>query len=654
MHVIGTAGHVDHGKSTLIEALTGIHPDRLVEEREREMTIVLGFSWVTLPNGEEIGIVDVPGHRDFIENMLSGIGAIDAALFVVAADEGVMPQTREHLAILDLLQIDCGVVVLTKIDLVDDPDWLELVETDLKETLAGTVLDTAPIVRVSSKSGDGLTNLLNVLGESISNKPPRLDMARPRMSIDRAFTMSGFGTILTGTLIDGHFQVGNEVTILPQELTGRIRGLQTHMRKEQIAIPGSRTAVNVSGVDVVQINRGDVVVYPGHYRSTRRLDVYFRMLPDIAKPLKHNTDVKLFIGAAEVVARLRLLGKDLLKPGEEGWLQLELGTPVVAVRGDRYILRRPSPGETLGGGIILDPLPSGRHKRFDQNIIEGLEALVRGTPEDIFHQTLLSLGVAPKKNVITRSSLEKNVALAAFDILLTEEKILILSGDTDSKNDDSLIVSIEYWKTLTEKAKSEIVTYSELYPLRKGMPREELKSRLNMSPRVFSAAISRWLADGNFEETAVRRNLPGVSAVPVIHLDGYQVIFSDEEQKLVDRLLTQFAADPYSPPSIKAASAEVGEELFKAMVELEYLIPISNDVVFRLEDYERFVGEILIILKSQGTISVAQVRDTFNTSRRYVLAILEHLDAINITVRTGDVRKLKKNAVANFKPDKNT
>ena len=316
MRVIGTAGHVDHGKSTLIEALTGIHPDRLREEREREMTIVLGFAWVTLPNGEEIGIVDVPGHRDFIENMLSGIGAIDSALFVVAADEGVMPQTREHLAILDLLQIQGGVVALTKIDLVDDPEWLDLVESDLQETLAGTVLDSAPIVRVSAKSGVGIPDLLEILGNSLSDKPPRPNLFRPRMAVDRAFTMSGFGTIVTGTLIDGQFQVGEEVTILPQKLSGRIRGLQTHKRKEQIAVPGSRTAVNVSGVNVAQIQRGDVVVYPGQYKSSRRLDVNFRMLPDVSQPLRHNTDVKLFIGASEVIARLRLLGTDSTQTGQ--------------------------------------------------------------------------------------------------------------------------------------------------------------------------------------------------------------------------------------------------------------------------------------------------------------------------------------------------
>ena len=314
MRVIGTAGHVDHGKSTLIEALTGIHPDRLREEREREMTIVLGFAWVTLPNGEEIGVVDVPGHRDFIENMLSGVGAIDAALFVVAADEGVMPQTREHLAILDLLQIQGGVVALTKTDLVEDPEWLDLVETDLMETLAGTVLDSAPIVRVSAKNGQGVPELLEILGDTLTDKPSRPDLGRPRLAVDRVFTMSGFGTIVTGTLTDGHLEVGKEVNILPQEISGRIRGLQTHKRKEQSAVPGSRTAVNISGVNVNQIQRGDVIVYPGQYHSSRRLDVHFQMLADVSQPLRHNTEVKLFVGASEVIARLRLLGTDLLEP----------------------------------------------------------------------------------------------------------------------------------------------------------------------------------------------------------------------------------------------------------------------------------------------------------------------------------------------------
>jgi selenocysteine-specific elongation factor len=370
MRVIGTAGHVDHGKSTLIEALTGMNPDRLKEERERQMTIDLGFAWMELPSGEQVGIVDVPGHRDFIENMLAGVGGIDAALFVVAADEGVMPQTREHLAILDILQIRAGLVALTKIDLIDDPDWLDLVEEDVRQVLVGTVLEDVPVVRVSAKNGTGTSELLDILDEVLAERPPRQDLGRPRLPVDRVFSIAGFGTVVTGTLSDGHLQIGEEVEILPNGTQGRIRGLQTHKQKEDLALPGSRTAVNISGVTLEEIRRGDVVAHRGDYQPTRRMDVKFRLLKDASLALKHNTEVKLFVGAAEVLARVRTLGSEVINPGEPGWLQLEMKAPVVVMRGDHYILRRPSPGETMGGGTIIDPNPVGRHKRFTHGLIE--------------------------------------------------------------------------------------------------------------------------------------------------------------------------------------------------------------------------------------------------------------------------------------------
>ena len=641
MRVIGTAGHVDHGKSTLIEALTGTHPDRLREEREREMTIVLGFAWMTLPNGEEIGIVDVPGHRDFIENMLSGVGAIDAALFVVAADEGVMPQTREHLAILDLLQIQGGVVALTKIDLVDDPEWLELIESDLRETLAGTVLESAPIVRVSARSGEGISELSNILASTLDGRPPRPDLGRPRLSVDRAFTISGFGTIVTGTLTDGHFQTGQEVVILPRGVRGRIRGLQTHKRKEQTAVPGSRTAVNISGVDIDQIRRGDVVAYPEDYTVSRRLDVHFRALDDIFKPIRHNTEVKLFIGATEVIARLRLLGSEVLKPGESGWLQLELTEPVVAVRGDRYILRRPSPGETLGGGIILDPQPQGRHKRFDPQVLQRLDALVGGTPQDVLLQAALALGVAQQREILTRSSLEAGEAGAAFDALLEANQLLILDPSLNTAYPDTLIVTREYWAKRSEQAQKYVQNYQQAYPLRQGMPREELKSRLKLSPQVFNAALARWLAEGSLAETALRQDVPGASITPVIHTPDYEVRFSDAQQDQARRLLARFAANKTAPPTIKECVAEVGDELFNALVDRGNLIPLNDDVAFRRQDYENLVAQIRAMLQDQGTLTVAKVRDRLQTSRRYVLALLEHLDAIGVTVRDGDVRRLR-------------
>ncbi len=286
MHVIGTAGHVDHGKSTLVQALTGIHPDRLKEEREREMTIDLGFAWLTLPSGEEVGIVDVPGHRDFIENMLAGIGGIDAALLVIAADEGIMPQTKEHLAILDILQVQGGVVALTKVDLISDPEWLDLVEEDIRSALMATALKTAPIMRVSSKTRLGIPELLNALSDCLADRPPRPDIGRPRLPVDRVFTMPGFGTVITGTLSDGSLHLGDEVVILPSSLHTRIRGLQTHKRKEPTAIPGSRTAVNISGVNIDEVKRGDVIAYPGSYKPSQRIDVRFHLLQDVIASIK--------------------------------------------------------------------------------------------------------------------------------------------------------------------------------------------------------------------------------------------------------------------------------------------------------------------------------------------------------------------------------
>ncbi len=641
MRVIGTAGHVDHGKSTLIEALTGTHPDRLREEQEREMTIVLGFAWLTLPGGEEVGIVDVPGHRDFVENMLSGVGAIDAALFVVAADEGVMPQTREHLAILDLLQIQGGVIALTKVDLIDDPDWLDLVEADLRETLAGTVLERVPLVRVSARTGQGIPELKQTLDLILADRPPRLDLGRPRLPIDRVFTMTGFGTVVTGTLTDGQLQTGEEVVLLPQMLRGRIRGLQTHKRKEKTAYPGSRTAVNISGVDVDQIQRGAVVAHPGDYAPTRRLDVRFRLLPDVSHPLRHNLEVKLFIGAAEVLARLRLLGAELLKPGEEGWLQLELSDPVVAIRGDRYILRRPSPGETLGGGVIVDAQPAGRHRRFSQKNIERMQALLGGTPEDVVLQASLALGIAAVREVLAHSNLEMQAAEQALAALLEKNIIQRLEAEARPLMPDSMIVSQSFWSQLTLRAEQALAQYHQAYPLRAGMPREEFKSRLKLNARLFNDALRKWVEAGVFEELAARAGLPGVNPVPTVRLPGRAIAFSPAQQAEINRLQAAFAASPFSPPTVKESIALVGEETYNALIDLGTLIPLTGEVVFRKQDYDALVLQVRQILEKEGTISVAQVRDRFNTSRRYVLAFLEHLDAIGMTVRDGDVRKLK-------------
>ncbi len=631
MRVIGTAGHVDHGKSTLIAALTGTHPDRLKEEQEREMTIDLGFAWLTLPDGEEIGIVDVPGHRDFIENMLAGVGGIDAALLVIAADEGIMPQTREHLAILDLLQIQAGIVVLTKIDLVDDPAWLDLVEGDIRNILRGTILQNAPILRVSSRTRAGFPELLRTLGLLLQNASGRPDLGRPRLPVDRVFSIAGFGTVVTGTLSDGKFVTGDEVEILPSGLRGRIRGLQMHKKKEETAVPGSRTAINISGLDVEQIQRGEVVTRPGEYGATQRLDLNFRLLPDVSTSLRHHTEVKLFIGTSETIADVRLMGVEILNPGETGWLQLELRTPIVAVRGDRYILRRPSPGETLGGGIVVDPQPKRRHKRFDESVLKALESMAQGSPADVLLQACLALGPATIKDAITRSRLEVQSAAAALEELAKSGKLVRLEDGPLTVGGDGLIMAASQWSALKESIITALGVYHQTYPIRRGMPREELKSRLKLPPRLFNVMLHRLTVEGLLAEGAKWVSLP-----------EHKVRFSPFQQVKVDKLLEKFAEAPFAPPSVKECQAEVGEDIFSALREFGDLVAVSDEVVFRKKDYEAMVNNIRQAFQQKGQITLAEVRDLLNTSRKYVQALLEHLDAIGVTVREGDFRKLKK------------
>ena len=630
MRVIGTAGHVDHGKSTLVAALTGTHPDRLKEEQAREMTIELGFAWLTLPDGEEVGIVDVPGHRDFIENMLAGVGGIDAALFVVAADEGVMPQTREHLAILDLLQISAGLIVLTKIDLIDDPDWLDMVESDVHSAVQGTVLQDAPVLRVSARAGTGIPALVEAMSILLKQRPPRPDLGRPRLPVDRVFSVAGFGTVVTGTLSDGRLALGDEVEVLPQGLRGRVRGLQSHKRKADQAAPGSRTAVNITGVDVDQVARGNVIVRPGTYRTTQRLDAQLRMLADASAPLHHNEEVKFFLGAAEMVARVRLLGLEELRPGETGWVQLELRDSLVAVRGDRYILRRPSPGETLGGGSVVDPQPARRHKRFAPQVIARLETLSRGTPAEVLNQAAIALGLSSLREVCVRARLSVEDAQTAMQELLQEGQWLLLESGTVSPTADLLVATLSIWQSETARALEEMARFHKAYPLRRGMPREQLKSRLRWTARVFNAAVRQWVKEQLFVENATWLALP-----------THQVRFNPQQQTQVERLLARFAAAPFSPPTVKEVQTEVGEEVYAALVELDQLIQVSNDVVFRKVDYNRALDVVQEMFSQEPTLTLAQFRDHFNTTRRYAQAFLEHLDAQGITQRDGDARRLR-------------
>lgn len=644
MRVIGTAGHVDHGKSTLVEALTNINPDRLKEEQEREMTIDLGFAWLTLPDGEDVGIIDVPGHRDFIENMLAGVGGIDATLFVVAADEGVMPQTREHLAILDILQIHGGVVALTKIDMVDE-EWLDLVEEDVRSQLESSVLGSAPIIRVSGKTKEGVPELIEALQTHLMEQPPRPDLGRPRLPVDRVFSISGFGTVVTGTLIDGELKIGDEVVVLPGELKGRVRGLETHKHKASRAVPGSRTAVNITGIGVNEVKRGDIITHPGSYRTTQRLDVHFRLLPNASQALKHFQEVKLFIGATEVMARVRVLGAREFTPGTEGWLQIEPVHPIVAVRGDRFILRRPSPGETLGGGMVIDPQPKRRHKRFVASVLERLDSLTQGSVDEVIMQTLQTSSSITVQELCELTNISPEDIMGAVELLQERGEVISLTplskvsarvnaeaNKIRSKND--LLISYSTWVNIQRECLQVLDHYHQTNPLRQGMSREELKSRvigkLRIKSIVFEAVQTHLIQEGIISE-----------AGPLVYLHGHEINFTDNQKQKVTSLMKLFEDSPYSPPSVKECQALVGESLYEALVDLGKLVQVSTEVVFRLEDYEIMLAELGNLFRSKGTLSAGEVRDHFQTSRKYTLALLEHLDAEGITIRQGDVRKLK-------------
>ena len=622
MHVIGTAGHVDHGKSTLVQALTGIDPDRLAEEKAREMTIDLGFAWLTLGD-EEVGVIDVPGHRDFIENMLAGVGGIDLALFVIAADEGVMPQTREHLAILNLLEVPRGVVALTKADLIDDPEWLELVTLEVGEALrlgGGPALAAAPIVPVSARSGAGLDDLRAALAAALREIAPSPDLGRPRLPIDRVFSLPGFGTVVTGTLLDGRLRTGDEVEVQPGDHSARIRGLQTHKTKRETALPGSRVAVNLTGIDRDTLRRGQVVAGRGVARPTLLLDSAYRHLPDADAPLAHNAEVKLFLGSAEVTARARVIGQEQIAPGATGWLQLALTEPVAAVRGDRYILRRPSPGATLGGGRVLDPRPGRRHRRFRPDVAERFRAMAQGTPDELLLAALARAGALPAATLLERAGVAAEDGKRELERLVAEGQVLAIGKS---------LVMPGHWQVLQARALADLGHYHAASPLRPGMEREELRSRLQLTPPLFAALREALLASGSVAE-----------AGSLLHLPDHRVRFTTEQQAAVARLNVLFDTQGVNSPSVKECKALVGEALYFALVDLGQLRPINDEVVYSLPVYTDLIARLERHLRAHGSITAPEARDALGTSRKYAIALLEHLDELRLTRRVGDTREL--------------
>jgi selenocysteine-specific elongation factor len=628
MHVIGTAGHVDHGKSTLVQALTGIDPDRLIEEKEREMTIDLGFAWLTLGD-EEVGVIDVPGHRDFIENMLAGVGGIDLALLVIAADEGVMPQTREHLAILDLLEVGRGIVALTKVDVVDDPEWLEMVTIEVADILESTALAGSPIIPVSARTGQGLEQLKQVLSDSLLAVAPRTDIGRPRLPIDRVFTLPGFGTVVTGTLIDGRLISGTVVEIQPGRLSARIRGLQTHKTKKDAVYPGSRVAINLSGVDREKLWRGQVVTIPNSLRETKLLDVAYRHLANNDAPIRHNSEVKLFIGAADVLARARIIGRDEIAPGDIGWLQLVLDSAVAVARGDKLILRRPSPGATLGGGQVLDPFPARRYRRFKPDVVERFQTLAQGSPEELLLAVLHRHGPLTMKDLSDKTGLEQNDIRSVVDTLQQSGLALKIGHQ---------FVAAANWSKMQDQALGFLDRFHTENPYRLGMEREALRSRLKISKDILNHLVSTLSETSRVIENGT-----------LLHLASHAIRFTAEEERAINTLLERLDREGVNSPGVKECKTIIGEPIYFALLESGKINQLNEEVVYSASTYQSLMDRLIAYLEQRETVTAAEIRDLLGTSRKYAIALLEHLDEKQVTRRVGDSRVLIQSRLSTVK-----
>ena len=607
--VVGTAGHIDHGKSTLITTLTGIDPDRLVEEKRRGMTIDLGFAHMTLPSGREIGIVDVPGHARFMRNMLAGAHGLDAVLLVVAADEGVMPQTREHLEILDLLEVRRGIAVLTKTDLVE-PDWLEMVRAEVAAVLEETALRGAPVLGVSAVTGAGVKDLVAALDDLLQASEPRSDLGRPRLPIDRVFTMSGFGTVVTGTLADGTIRVGDEMEVAPGGRAVRVRGLQRHNEKVDAVGPGNRVAANLIGVAKSDLARGDVLARPGMLQPSRRIDARVRVLASAPNGVRHGAEILLHSGTAEVAGRVIVLAGDGIAPGDEGWVQLYLERAIAAAPGDRFVLRVPSPAATVAGGTFVDVAPR-KHPRHDSAVRESLARRAEG---QVLQEELRKY----PRGVSVAALLKATVAPGADIEALRARRI----GDW--------IFSDDAWQTIASHASEELEAYHGAYPLRAGMAREELRSKLGVPAASFPSVVQGLMEDGR----AVERN--GSIASPKHSVEVGSGGAAGELMRLL-------VAGRFAPPSLPEAmqQAGAGPEVVRALAQRGDIVRVSDDVAFARDTYTAAVQLVKEMIAASGSITVAQLRDRMGASRRPVLALLEHLDAQHVTRRVGDARVLR-------------
>ncbi|KAB0671890.1 selenocysteine-specific translation elongation factor [Oryzomonas sagensis] len=631
--ILGTAGHIDHGKTSLVKALTGIDTDRLKEEKARGITIELGFAHLELAGGIRFGIVDVPGHEKFVRTMVAGVGGMDLVMLVIAADEGIMPQTREHLDILRLLGVKSGLIALTKRDMVD-PEWLALVTEEVREFTAGSFLEDAPIIPVSARTGEGLGALKAELGRLAELSAEKRREGHFRLPVDRVFTMAGFGTVVTGTLLSGEIRVGDELELLPSGREGRVRGIQAHGSKVDTGMAGQRLAVNVQGVDLDQVHRGNVLVPRGIFRATRTVDARLDHLASAPRELKHRATLRLHSATYEVPAQVILLDRDTLLPGESAFVQLRLKEPALLLPGDSYILRVASPATTVGGGVVLDPFPPRRRRRSD----EALQLLgVLGSEEHqricalLVNQSLLS-GIAFEE-ILFRSGIPRKAAETALAGLLSSGEVLQVIREPRT------FLSREAFAALKSGLLGEVTAFLAANPLREGMGKEELKTRLpkRSDQRFFTPLLSAMERDGTL---LLERDI----VKPV----GRVVQSSPAGDSLAGKIATFLGEKGSEPPTIKEIMErfrcdEKGvRDNLALLIRKGEAVRISSDLFYAAPALDGLREKLVALLQAKGEITPPEYREQTGLSRKYLIPLLEYFDSEKLTIRVGDKRVLRK------------
>ncbi len=631
--ILGTAGHIDHGKTSLIKAVTGTNTDRLKEEQKRGITIELGFASLDLPSGRHLGIIDVPGHEKFVKNMVAGATGIDIVTMVIAADEGVMPQTREHMEICSLLGVKHGMVALTKIDMVDE-EWMELVSEDIREFTVGTFLEDAPIIPVSSTTGQGLNEFVEALDALSEVVPERSSSGLFRLPVDRVFTMKGFGTVITGTLISGRIGVGETIMIYPGEISSKVRGLQVHNQSVETAGAGMRTAINFQGLEKASINRGDMIGRENTLIPSYMVDLELTYLASNKKPMKNRTQVRFHTGTSESMGNLILLDRDELTPGETIPAQIRLEEPVSLIRDDRFVVRSTSPVRTIGGGKVLNPIP-GKHKRFQQDIVDGLIALTDASPEEVIEYQARMAGPAGVNfaDLLLMTNLPEKALSTAMGSLLNNQHLVLVDKESRTSIHQSVF---EELKALSMDV---LGRYHRDNPLKAGISKEELKSKFprGTNQKLFTQVLNRMIKD---QVLALEDDTVRLSS----HTVSLQVDQEDLKAKIADRYRQSDLTPPYFREIV--AALDVDAKTAKAVLEILIgegtLVKVKEDLYYDSRALNELKEKLVAYLIDKGEITTPEFKDMTGASRKYVIPLIEHFDAINFTIRVGDIRKLRK------------